>query len=850
MAFNPILETNIQPTQTVQQPSAANSALSLIGGLFPERPKANPPSRSDVTDDLRQETLRAMETARQAGDTAGINNAYRNWSVQQGVGTAPEVDSAFEAYTGRSAITTTTGGDNSVSRLRSDPSYTMGFELARTSMPDATPEQLDAEALNYASSRMSNQARLDAIKQNKDVTWAEAQVTYDEGFNLAVKTARDMASAINADQVITPQEAQEFRSFFATEMEKFDAPPGVDATTWDTYQKQKMGAFNDLINTQLNNLMSDGPSKDMPKAMQNLFDKLVTQGKLPAGIMYAVSGGGSNQAALDTMLQLFAGGQESWAEKITEVSNMSFEELLAYSKTYEETGVEVFENALSAEKISQWRKQPDATIVGSLVEERANISSADPMIATLGVQAIVEKVSTLEGKSLDGDLLARTFDTSFFNALERIKTKNPALGEYFLGRTNEVLKAQQAAMLANITAVANANGFTASTVNGVADFRPDPKLVSAAAQKEVDTFFGGDWNKAWAANGRKVGGVRGSQNFTPELSRTFDQIKGLKKSIDQYAAVMTTVDRINGVEPKPEAQAEPVAALGTDFRVPESVAQDTEFLSAVTDSSTRLQIQPDWLLRVIDFETASTWSPQIKNPGSTATGLIQFLESTAKGLGTTTSDLASMTRGQQMAYVEKYLEPYKGRLNNFGDVYMAVHWPAGIGKDEGYVMYKKGSAEYDVNKNLDSNGDGTVTRGETLARVLGATGTGNAVPYTQRPYVGATNTFAPLAAAGESAPMTSPAAPSPAPSVSGTSYQPTQPMAPEATPTVSNSNPEAGPPAAKPVAMDPEMQEFIKGLKKGRQEFASMADLEAAKAAGEVKEGDIVFVGERPVIVQ
>lgn len=185
----------------------------------------------------------------------------------------------------------------------------------------------------------------------------------------------------------------------------------------------------------------------------------------------------------------------------------------------------------------------------------------------------------------------------------------------------------------------------------------------------------------------------------------------------------------------PEAQAIPPAEAGS-FTVPEQVSTDTEFLSAVNSVVSTLQdrganITENDLLQIISFETAGSFSPSIRASTSSATGLIQFLDSTAEGLGTTTDALASMSRAEQMAYVQRYLEPYAGRINNFGDLYMAIHWPAGIGQADDYVMYREGTDAYTANRGLDSNGDGTVTRGETLNRVFevtGATPTGTAAP--------------------------------------------------------------------------------------------------------------------------
>ncbi len=91
-------------------------------------------------------------------------------------------------------------------------------------------------------------------------------------------------------------------------------------------------------------------------------------------------------------------------------------------------------------------------------------------------------------------------------------------------------------------------------------------------------------------------------------------------------------------------------------------------------------IHPSWLANVINFESGG--KPQAKNPYSSATGLIQFMDFTAKGLGTTVTALYGMTGQQQMYYVEKYFSPYKGRLSSQEDVYMAVFYPKAIGNPD------------------------------------------------------------------------------------------------------------------------------------------------------------------------
>lgn len=205
-------------------------------------------------------------------------------------------------------------------------------------------------------------------------------------------------------------------------------------------------------------------------------------------------------------------------------------------------------------------------------------------------------------------------------------------------------------------------------------------------------------------------------------------------SLDEAANGLDAVDSLNAAINSLAVDV-PVDTTATtetqgNYKIPAEVAADQDFIDAANSVATNTGVNVNDLFRIIEFETAGSWSPSVKAPTSSATGLIQFIESTAQGLGTSTAELAQMSRAEQMQYVEKYLEPYKGRINNFGDLYMAVHWPAGVGKEDNYVMYERGSAAYDANRSLDTNGDGTVTRGETLGRVLSATGNGRGVMTT------------------------------------------------------------------------------------------------------------------------
>lgn len=127
----------------------------------------------------------------------------------------------------------------------------------------------------------------------------------------------------------------------------------------------------------------------------------------------------------------------------------------------------------------------------------------------------------------------------------------------------------------------------------------------------------------------------------------------------------------------------------------------------------RLMLDAGLIGAVMSFETGGKYDPALKNlAGSGATGLIQFMPSTAKILGTTTDELAQMTAVEQLHYVEKFFQPWAGRLHAPLDYYLAVFSPAFVGKPASTVMYSAPSKAYEQNAGLDADGDGHITVGD------------------------------------------------------------------------------------------------------------------------------------------
>ena len=274
--------------------------------------------------------------------------------------------------------------------------------------------------------------------------------------------------------------------------------------------------------------------------------------------------------------------------------------------------------------------------------------------------------------------------------------------------------------------------------------------------------------KDFNVGGFRVGtGTTGTTPLPPETS-------GAAAPTDTGAPTSTPTP----AAPTPAVQS---AIPGTDKTSP-------QFMAKAQKMSTDLGMRLDDFLRVISYETDGTFSPSQTNIGqkSSAVGLIQFLSRTAKNLGTTTEALAAMSPEQQLDYVAKYLAPYKGKIGNLQDLYMAILSPASIGKSGNAVVFskEKNPAEYAANAPLDVDKKGTITVSDALNAVMRKTG-------------GTATAQAPLPAQPDTSMMVAgPAAPAPKPGTAAAAPQPAQGTAAAQAPDQIQTQAPATPPQA------------------------------------------------------
>ena len=155
------------------------------------------------------------------------------------------------------------------------------------------------------------------------------------------------------------------------------------------------------------------------------------------------------------------------------------------------------------------------------------------------------------------------------------------------------------------------------------------------------------------------------------------------------------------------------------------IGNDTEFLTKVDEVSQKIGANPADLLGLMASE--SGLDPQAVNSSSGATGLIQFIPSTAASLGTSVGALRGMNRAQQMEYVEKFLLKTAPPNPTPGHLYTSVFLPAFAKKPADYVIAKKGgftsswghhpASWYAGNAGLDMNRDGSIQIEELGKRI-------------------------------------------------------------------------------------------------------------------------------------
>ena len=746
--FAPKLQSEVTYERPVEQPSML-AALAGLGGDFidaygaSKRGGARKSTAPDPNLAVFQKGLERIEGLRnEKGEQAALiaeRQLATNFAMQ-GVDFGTDYKNVYTATTGRAWAGY--GRDNEDfmrEQALQDPQVQSSYVASFALLPkDSTDEQ----RIEYAIGQKATlQASADVIAKSKAEAGYQWTVQTEAAYGSAIDTFLNTnLGALVANQqqggTVGPQALANLTASWSQLKVGVSRPSGVSDDQWKSTQA-KITSIDNMLTTLTKASSSDvlfeeitnafagallaeggGSTQSILAAATAIKDPAALADMMGEGFSTFIMDVGKSINLDITQPQLFGHIAEQTGLGETPSGNITLETLPDSVKSKVEglTPQQYYDGLKASGQLTgltdinglqrpEGRQQfvENSAGIGAVLMSMGNddFLSASFLKELVGNPQFVQNIKTLDGVDPEGATVARTYVRS--------------------GLNTELIRQQRNLAAVEATSIAKWDG---------SNYIINPEEL----KNKVGTYFAEEFNRLLQKEygGDLLAGIRGGFRRMYDVTNVV-QLAGLYnlesavERRDAIGVINNTLNALSVEEPEGAVTSEIPLESITGF---ERIANDTAFLGAVERVSQDLGISNSDLLTAISFETVGTFNPSIKNPGSSATGLIQFIEKTAKGLGTSTAELAKMNNVEQMEYVKRYLEPYKGRMKNLGDVYMAIHWPAGVGKDDSYVMYRDGSKEYTANRNLDVSGDGTVTRGEALQRVRQMTGGGRGAPIT------------------------------------------------------------------------------------------------------------------------
>jgi len=165
-------------------------------------------------------------------------------------------------------------------------------------------------------------------------------------------------------------------------------------------------------------------------------------------------------------------------------------------------------------------------------------------------------------------------------------------------------------------------------------------------------------------------------------------------------------------------------ALIYEDKVPASYRSG--FVKKVSEISDKIGINPNWLMAIMYFESARTFSPS-KGNDIGCYGLIQFCPDRGKNYKTVNgkrylmSDIAKMDYSEQLDLVYEYYKPYTGKLKSYTDTYFVTFFPLAIGKPDDWIIQGGGFTArqiYNSNPAFHQVKDGKIRVWEVKKKIL------------------------------------------------------------------------------------------------------------------------------------
>lgn len=693
----------------------ANTLLSGLGSAVAGYGQAQAKTKMSG---LANDWLDGIQTAQELRDQGKFNAAAleERRVTKQAVASGLDLDkykTEFEAITGRPMeYVGQTREQQSFEMLKNDQNFQMAYFAAKGTLgPEAPEDKIMAEALTSIQKQAIAKNTLALVAAGNQLDWdTELKSAYKESLDTFDKgIVAGLVSRTQQGQPITPGEIDTVLMQHNLLSQDLIKPAYVTDEQW--------GEIKDRLTLQKEFLTTLKSSRDPDAMLTDMVSQMMQSAETPLDAMAVAAASdpanlsatlGINIPEVMNKVSKSAFTDNNWKKRgqiISDLQQVDVTTPVSANSTFSlETAPSFLQPYINSDK-STMKKNVDAGV--------AMIGKLKPMeMQNEGTRKQLYNgiMSITAGMLSDKEFYSSATLSSIFNnpnlkqSIDMVAAVDRESADEMRIAIRSAATMQKTALEANLQSIE-----TNSLVGAVWD------------EQDKTYYITGDQGKAAQAFGYKGEMTDKGFKLAP-TNVTFPE--GYKDAVDRrksLAILNRTLSDLSIEEGEDTTTPAPQMPEGITYDLPEDVQGDTEFLNAVDNTANMLGVTSDQLLAVMDFETIGSFDPAEKSGTSSATGLIQFIESTAGDLGTTTEELAKMTRTEQMVYVNRYLSRFQGRIKNTGDIYMAVHWPRAVGKNDSYVMYRRGSDNYSANQSLDTNNDGTVTRGEALQRLRDVT---------------------------------------------------------------------------------------------------------------------------------
>lgn len=257
-----------------------------------------------------------------------------------------------------------------------------------------------------------------------------------------------------------------------------------------------------------------------------------------------------------------------------------------------------------------------------------------------------------------------------------------------------------------------------SLFNGVSYYSGNNNSFGGFNQYQMNNFNFGGFNQYTPANLS----LAGFNIPMPRKSYLPDELINMKPLKSENESNSNETSKTNTKTNQKVSSENDVGAVNTDGVTlnRKGNGYGPEFLNKVKQIATRLNCNYRDLLGLMNSESGI--SAHAKNPGGSASGLIQIIDSSAREIGTTSAEIRNMDPITQLDYVEKYLARAK-QIAGFspdsqlsaGDLYAIVFLP---GRAKRETLTASGETYFAQNHTaLDLDSDGKITKSDLAQKV-------------------------------------------------------------------------------------------------------------------------------------